>query len=937
MPMNAEQIKTLNNEPLYLIDGSSFIFRAYHALPPLTNPHGVPVNAVLGFTNMLTKLLSDHHAHSVAVIFDAARENFRNEIYPEYKANRSDPPEDLIPQFALIREAVQAFNLPCLEMEGYEADDLIATYARLADEAGRKVIIVSSDKDLMQLINDNVVMFDAMKNKEIGYDEVIEKFGVPPEKVTDIQALAGDSIDNVPGVPGIGVKTAAQLLEEFGDLENLLNNAQDIKQNKRRENLINFAEDARISKKLVILDTHVPIEVPLDGLNIDMPDPDKLIGFLEDQGFKSTLSRIRNQLNLHAESRAALFDTAGNDNDIPTDEAVYECVETLDQLQAYIDAAYEKGSVAVDTETTSLCAAQAKLIGISLCVEAGKACYIPLGHRSDNIETGLDFDGQHADKKGKEYKQIPMSDAIKALKPLLEDGSVLKIAHNMKYDQQILMHHDIHMHPIADTMLLSYVLDGTKHGHGLDELSRDFLGHDNISYKDIVGTGKKQITFDQVAIEDAINYAAEDADMTRRLYDLFQPRLALEKMTTLYEKIERPLVDVIARMEFLGIKVDPSILKGMSDNFAKQLEALEQEIFKQTETEFNIGSPKQLGEVLFGQMGLPGGKKSKSGTWSTAQNVLEPLAVQGHKVVEDVLEWRGLSKLKSTYTDALPTQINPETGRIHTSFSMTVTNTGRLSSSDPNLQNIPIRSDNGRKIRTAFIAEPGYKIVSMDYSQVELRLAAELADVEQLKTAFREGKDIHALTASKVFDVPLDEVSSDLRRKAKAINFGIIYGISGYGLAKQIGGDTGEASKYIKDYMARFPELERYMESQKDFARKHGYVETLFGRHCVINGIKDKNFSVRSFAERQAINAPLQGTAADIIKKAMIAVDQTIRDENLPVKLLLQIHDELIFEIKEEATDEMIEKLKSIMENVVDLSIPLEVEAGIGDNWAEAH
>lgn len=935
--MNARELEIIRNEPLYLIDGSSFIFRAYHALPPLTNPDGVPVNAVLGFTNMLTKLLNDHQAHNVAVIFDAARENYRNEIYADYKANRSETPEDLIPQFPLIREAVQAFNLPCIELEGYEADDLIATYAKQASEAGQEVIIVSSDKDLMQLINDKVSMFDAMKNKTIGRDEVIEKFGLGPEFVIDIQALAGDSVDNVPGVPGIGVKTAAQLLEEFGDLETLLENAHTIKQNKRRENLIEFAEEARLSKKLVRLEDEVPVPLPLDELHINSPDPEKLLEFLTEQGFKSTISRIQNQLGLHAEGRSALLDNA-NANDNADEEAEYICIEDLETLKKWCDEAKQAGIVAVDTETTSLTPSEADLIGVSMSIHSGKAAYIPLGHKQKNVEMGLDLGGKNEEgESSKKYNQIPLEKALEVLKPMLEDESILKIAHNMKYDAQIFMQHDINVSPIDDTMLLSYVVDGTKHGHGLDALSEEFLGHTNISFKEIAGTGKNQKTFDEISIDQAIDYAAEDADMTRRLHSLFKPRIAQEKMASLYEDIERPLVNVLANMEFKGIKIDPLILKEMSNSFEKQLNELEEAIHKEAGTTFNVGSPKQLGEVLFGQMGLEGGKKSKSGTYSTAQNVLEPLAEQGHEIVQDVLEWRGLAKLKSTYTDALPNQINPKTGRVHTSFSMTTTNTGRLSSSDPNLQNIPIRTENGKKIRTAFIAEDGYKLVSMDYSQVELRLVAEMAGVETLKQAFLNDQDIHALTASHVFDTPLDQVSSDLRRKAKAINFGIIYGISGYGLAKQIGGDAGEANRYIKDYLARFPELDKFMEDQKEFARKHGYVKTLYGRHCVVNGIKDKNFSIRSFAERQAINAPIQGTAADIMKKAMIEVHKTIEDQDLPVKMLLQIHDELIFEIKEDDVERCVSLLKDVMENVCKLSIPLSVDAGIGDNWAQAH
>ncbi len=928
----AKQQEALKNEPLYLIDGSSFIFRAFHALPPLTNPQGVPVNAVLGFANMLTKLLADHNAHSVAVIFDAARANFRNEIYDQYKANRGETPEDLIPQFPLIREAVQAFNLPCLELDGFEADDLIATYARLATEAGRKAIIVSSDKDLMQLVNDNVIMFDAMKNKHIGYDEVVEKFGVAPERVIDVQSLAGDSVDNIPGVPGIGVKTAALLINEYGDLETLLERAGEIKQNKRRENLINHKQDALMSKKLVSLDTHVPVPVSLEDLTLHEPDPEKLLGFLSQHGFRSTMARIESQLKIHANGRADFLEQAAT----APEKIPYECIETTKQLQQWIDDCYEAGWVAIDTETTSLTPAKAKLVGISLSTSLGRACYIPLGHQTNNVETGFNFDNTQQTETKTARQQIPLSQALSLLKPLLEDLSVLKIAHNMKYDMQLFMKHGITPTPVDDTMLLSYVVDGTSHGHGLDELTETFLGHKNISFKEIAGTGKNQKTFDQIDIDEAIDYAAEDADMTLRLHTLFKPRLAEDKMSTIYEKYERPLIPVIAKMELKGIKVDPLILKQMSEEFGKSLETLEHKIFDLAGTSFNVASPKQMGEVLFDKLGLEGGKKSKTGVWSTAHNILEPLA-DSHEIIAHILEHRALSKLKSTYTDALQEQVNPETGRIHTSFSMAVTNTGRLSSSDPNLQNIPIKSEDGKKIRTAFIAEKDHKIVAIDYSQIELRLAAEMANIKALKEAFVNGQDIHALTAAQVMGVELNDVTSEMRRQAKAINFGIIYGISGFGLAKQLGCDTGEATQYIKQYLSRFPELEIFMNGHKEFAKKHGYVETLMGRKCVVNGINDKNFSVRSFAERQAINAPLQGTAADIIKKAMIEVDRTIENEDLQAKMLLQVHDELVFEIHEKDLDKTVERLCEIMENVVELSLPLKVEAGIGNNWAEAH
>lgn len=930
--MNASE-----KEPLYLVDGSSFIFRAYYGLPPLTNPQGVPVNAVLGFVNMLTKLLTDLNAHSLAIIFDAARKNFRNEIYSEYKANRSETPEDLIPQFPIIRDAVKAFNLPCLELEGYEADDLIATYARLAKEQGRKVVIVSSDKDLLQLLDDNTSMLDTMKNKEFGLADVMEKFGVTPDKVVEVQSLIGDSVDNVPGVPGIGPKTAAELINQYGDLENLLAHAHEIKQAKRRESLIEFAEQARISRKLVLLDAYVPIPVPIDDLDVQMPENGNLIEFLRAQGFKTTLARIQNRLNLHTENRGVyLQDVAAKKAAAVEKEVQYITIEDEKTLQQWVDKAFEKGIVAIDTETTGLTPAKANLVGVCLSVETGRGAYVPLKHNTENFSGGFDFSGEEK-KDQKQYKQIPFDRALAILKPLLESPAVLKVGHNIKYDAQFFNKENITVNPIDDTLLMSYILDGSMHGHGMDELAELFLDHKTIKFKDIVGTGKNQKTFDEVDIETATQYAAEDADITLRLYEFLKPRLAEEKMTAVYEKVERPMANVLAKMELTGIKVDPTILKQMSHDFSLKLAELEKSIHEQAGMTFNIASPKQLGEVLFEKMGLPLNKKSsKSGALSTAQNVLEPLAYQ-FKIVEDILEWRQVSKLKSTYTDALQEQINPKTGRVHTSYMMSGTTTGRLSSTEPNLQNIPIRSEDGKKVRTAFVAEKGYKLVSIDYSQVELRLAAELAGVETLKQAFKDGMDIHAHTASQVFNVPMSEMTPDLRRQAKAINFGIIYGISGFGLAKQIGADVGNASKYIDQYLARFPELKKFMEDQKEYARKHGYVKTLYGRKCMIQGINDKNYNMRQFGERQAINAPLQGTAADIIKKAMIAVDREITQNNWPVRLLLQVHDELVFEIEENAVETYIPKIVNIMENIAELSVPLMVEAGVGDNWANAH
>ena len=934
--MTAEDHK---NE-LFLIDGSGFIFRAFHALPPLTRPDGTPVNAVLGFTNMLVKLITEMHVPSIAVIFDAKRKNFRNDIYPEYKANRDETPPDLIPQFPLIREATEAFSIPALEIEGFEADDLIATYARLARDQGRPVTIVSSDKDLMQLIRPGVRMFDPMKYKPIGEAEVMEKFGVTPDKVVDVQALAGDSSDNVPGVPGIGVKTAAQLITEYGDLENLLKKAGEIKQPKRREALTDNAEMARISKKLVSLDAHVKVKVPLDNLTITAPDKDRLYGFLQTQGFKSVLARMEKQFGAKEENTNNTVKKTPDPGLRRGGAEGYELIQDEKALQRWIDMALDKGVVAVDTETTSLTPAKAVLVGISMSVSEGSGCYIPLSHRDPKgYSESFDFTmKEKAAEEKPDLKQIPLDRAIKMLKPMLEDPSVLKIGHNIKYDLQMFLHHGVNVSPIDDTMLISYVLDGSSHGHGMDELAQSFLDHTTIKYEDVTGSGKNQVTFDLVPLDKALQYAAEDADITLRLHHTFKPRLAQEQMTKVYETLERPLVPVVAKMEFTGIKVDPQALRKLSNDFAKEIATLETDIHKMAGCSFNIGSPKQMGDVLFDKMGLPGGSKTKTGAWSTSADVLEELAEQGHDIVEKILDWRGLSKLKSTYADALPEEINPKTGRVHTSFSMAGTNTGRLSSSDPNLQNIPIRTDDGKKIRAAFVPEDGYKLLSVDYSQVELRLAAELADVKALKQAFHDGIDIHAATASQVFGVPLEQMTPDIRRQAKAINFGIIYGISGFGLAKQLGIGQGEAADYIRKYLARFPELKKFMDDAKEFARKHGYVKTFYGRKCYVRGINDKNAAMRNFAERQAINAPLQGTAADIMKRAMIALDPALAKAKLGARMLLQVHDELLFEVPVREQEETEALVKKIMEAAGSgLGVPLQVEAGWGDNWAEAH
>jgi DNA polymerase-1 len=936
------------NKELFLIDGSGFIFRAYHALPPLNRPDGTPVNAVLGFTNMLVKLITDMHVPNIAVVFDAARKNFRNDIYPEYKANRSETPEDLIPQFPLIREATEAFSIPALEMEGYEADDLIATYARLAADKGLPVTIVSSDKDLMQLLRPGVRMYDPMKNKYMGEDAVLDKFGVTPDKVVDVQSLAGDSTDNVPGVPGIGIKTAALLINEYGDLDTLLERAGEIKQNKRRESLLEHAEKARISRKLVRLDNSVDVSVGIDALKITAPDKNKLYAFLTQQGFKSILTRMEKQFGAANDSEAPAAAPAAAVAVVAAQAAMdgntatgYELVQDEKALQRWIDAATKAGMVALDTETTSLTPAMARLVGISLSTAAGNGCYIPLQHR-DPAGYAETFDFSMKDETpapgAADLKQIPLARALELLKPMLEDPAVLKIGHNVKYDMQMFFPYGIRVAPVDDTMMLSYVLDGSQHGHGMDELSELFLNHKPISFKEVAGSGKSQVTFDLVPLDKALAYAAEDADVTLQLHKVFKPRLPFDEMTTVYETLERALIPVIAEMEFTGIKVDKAILRRLSNDFAVKIAALETEIQDEAGVSFNIGSPKQLGDVLFGALGLPGGKKTKSGAYSTSADVLEYLSAQGHPIVDKILEWRGLSKLKSTYTDALPEAVNPQTGRVHTSFSMAGTNTGRLSSSDPNLQNIPIRSDDGKMIRAAFVPEDGYELLSVDYSQVELRLAAELADVKALKQAFHDGIDIHAATASQVFGVPMEQMTPDIRRNAKAINFGIIYGISGFGLARQLGIPQGEAANYIKQYLARFPELQKFMDGMKEYARRHGYIKTFYGRKCFVRGINDKNAAMRNFAERQAINAPLQGTAADIMKRAMIALAPALAEADLGARMLLQVHDELLFEVPVKEKEETEALVKKIMEAAgAGLGVPLVADAGWGTDWAEAH
>lgn len=930
-----------HKDELFLIDGSGFIFRAYYALAysgrgEMTNPEGVPVGAVYGFTNMILKMLQDYHAPYLAVIFDAARENYRNKIYLEYKANRDETPPDLIPQFPLIREATKAFDIPALEQEGYEADDLIATYARLALEQGKKVVIVSSDKDLMQLIRDGVRMLDPMKNKWLGPEDVMEKFGVGPDKVVDVQALAGDKIDNVPGVPGIGVKTAAELINTFGSLEELLARAGEIKQPKRRQSLIEHAQAARISRQLVALDDRAPVPVPLEELKTHDPDKPELMAFLEKHAFNSIIRRLGGSASASKSQAANAPAEAHVEQEKlpPTDANVYTMITDESVLKDWIAKAYETGLMAVDTETTALTPAKAKLVGICLSSEIGKAAYIPVGHTF-----AVDLFGDSAPQ---DSKQMDLQTALALLKPVLEDERVLKIGHNMKYDWQIFAKHGIRIAPCDDTMLMSYVLDGSAHSHSLDNLSMMCCSHKMIAFEEVAGKGKQQVTFDRVPLDVATNYAAEDAEMTLRLYKIFKPRLAREKMARVYEMIERPLVPVIAEMELAGIKVDPKVLKKMSDEFGKKLMVLEEEIHTLAGRPFNVASPRQVGEVLFEEMGLKGGSKTKTGDWSTAVDVLEDLAVEGHEIVKKILEFRQLAKLKSTYTDALQDEINPATGRVHTSYHLTGTSTGRLASTDPNLQNIPIRTEEGRKIREAFIAEEGHVLISVDYSQIELRLSAHMAGVEALKDAFRRGVDIHALTAAQVFGVPLEQVGSDLRRQAKAVNFGIIYGISGYGLARQLGIPVADASEFIRRYLQRFQEIQAFMENTKSEAKKNGYVRTLFGRKCVIPGIRDKNPARVRGAERQAINAPLQGTAADIIKIAMSRIPETLRREGLKARMLLQVHDELIFEAPEAEAGRTIALVRDIMEksfniNDVAISVPLIAEAGSGQSWASAH
>ncbi len=930
---------TITGKTLYLVDGSGFIFRAYHALPPMSRPDGVQVNAVYGFTNMLARLLGDAGAERVAVIFDVSRQSFRTELYPQYKAHRPPAPADLIPQFALIREATRAFNVPAIELEGFEADDLIAAYAAAEIAEGGDVIIVSSDKDLMQLIRPGVSLLDPMKNKPIGVAEVLEKFGVPPEKVVDVQALMGDSTDNVPGVPGIGQKTAAELINLYGDLDTLLARAGEIKQPKRRQSLIDHADLARISRELVRLREDAPLPVALPELDKRTPNADVLKEFLITQNFRSLLSKLLGPEGVKlAVARAAatpaptVAPASGSVTlPMPVDAPRnYELVQTRDRLDHWIARAHAVGTVAFDTETTSLNAASASLVGISLAVAPGEACYIPLGHGTP---------GGQLDLGGDRPQQLPLIEALDALKPLLLDQSVLKIGQNLKYDMVVLEKYGVAIAPYDDTMLLSYVLDGGKHGHGMDELADRHLGITTISYEEVCGKGKKRIGFAEVALDRALAYAAEDADVTLRLHSVLRARLLLERQVHLYESIDRPIPTIITAMETTGALLDRTRLRELSTDFGQRMAVLESQIHDAAGEVFNIASPKQLGEILFGKLGLADqGKTSKTDNYSTSVDVLEELRA-AHPVPGLVLDYRQLAKLKSTYTDALVEQINPRTGRVHTSFALALTTTGRLSSSDPNLQNIPIRTEEGRKIREAFIAPDGHKLIAIDYSQIELRLLAEVAGIDALKEAFAAGVDIHALTASQVFDVPLETMDKETRRKAKAINFGIIYGMSAFGLAQNIGVSQGQAQAFIRAYFERYPGIRAYMDRMKAFAKEHQFVTTLFGRRCWVPTIADKNAARRSFAERQAINAPLQGTAADIMKRAMIKVSATLAETKLPAKMILTVHDELLFEVPDSHIEDAIAMLRPVMENAAGsvVSVPLICEAGVGQTWASAH
>lgn len=932
--MVAEDKNTVNKKSLTLVDGSGFIFRAYYALPPLTRNDGTPINAVMGYCNMIWRLIAETKTSSLAVIFDTASKSFRNEIYAEYKANRSEAPEDLIPQFSLIREATEAFNIPYIELKGYEADDIIATYSNQASNEGWTVDIISSDKDLMQLVNDNVKMVDPMKMVNIGRAEVLKKFGVYPEKVIDVQALAGDSTDNIPGVPGIGIKTAAELINEYGDLETLLGKAEEIKQPKRRENLINYADLARISMKLVTLSKDIKEIESFNNFKRRDIDINKLKTFLIKQGFNSLIGRLPSEDGFIDSKSAYVALPEDNDKeDIkPIKKNNYKLVTDEQVLIGWLKNIEITGIVSIDTETTSIDAVSAQLVGISLSIEPGNAIYIPLNHKSK--EGGL-----IADK----INQLDTNLVLSLLKPILEDASIIKIGQNIKYDMTVLHNAgDINIYPYHDTMLMSFALDaGKQSGHGMDSLSKKHLNITPISYSEITGKGKDQVTFDYVTLEKALEYAAQDADITLRLYIFLKDRLVKENMVSLYETIERPLPNVIAYMERNGVGINSNYLKNLSSIFINKMNPIKEKIFNLAGEEFNISSPKQLAEILYNKLGLKGGKKGKSGLYSTSAAVLEKLSQDGNEICQLILEWRALQKLKSTYSDALVDQINPFTKRVHSHFQMTGAMTGRFSSSNPNLQNIPIKTEDGRAIRRAFIAEENKKIVACDYSQIELRLLAEVANIEPLIKAFKNNIDVHTLTASQVFMVDKENVTSAMRRNAKTINFGIIYGQSAFGLAKQLNISRTEAKEYIELYFNQYPGIKKYMENTQDFARRNGFVETIYGRRCYIPSINDKNPMIRAGAERQAINAPLQGAAADIIKRSMKYFPEILIKNNIDAKLILQVHDELVFECASVDVDRLIAIVKSEMINAPQpgfkMKVPLEVEIGIGDNWDEAH
>ena len=929
-----------NQKHIYLVDGSTYIFRAYHALPPLTRKSdGFPVGAISGFCNMLDKLIRDEKQRNnlthLLVVFDASGKTFRNDIYPDYKANRSSPPEDLIPQFPVIRDATNAFNVPHVELLGYEADDLIASYTKAALSKGMQVTIVSSDKDLMQLVGNGACMLDTMKNRTINEPEVIEKFGVKPNRVIDVQSLAGDSIDNVPGVPGIGIKTAALLINEYGDLEKLIENASKIKQTKRRESVMEFADQARISRELVTLKDDIELPIPIEDIQIQSIEPKKLISFLKAMEFRTLTEKKAKEFNLSSEKivtqeiklnftpKEDVYETKAPLEDIKKfDYDLYSTIQSIDQLSEWKEKISEKGYVAIDTETDSLNAIEANLIGFSFAISNNEACYIPIKHLEKN-------------------PQIELNQALVILKEIMEDRSILKILHNKKYDGLVLQKYGISIAPYDDTMLISYSIGSGGIRHNLDALAKNYLSHIALSFKEIAGTGKNQKVFNEIDISTASKYAAEDADITLRLWKLLKPKLAEDRLSSVYETIERPLAKIIMEMEKHGVSVDEKILNKLSEKFASKIKKIEEKCFEIVGVEFNLGSPKQVGEILFDKLGIKGGKKTPSGSWSTDADTLTFLASNGSALPKLLLEWRGLSKLKSTYTDALPTFINKKTNRIHTSYAMSSTSTGRLSSSDPNLQNIPIRNEDGREIRSAFIAEEGSSLISADYSQIELRIIAHMANDNNLKQAFKEKIDIHSLTASEVFGVPLKDMNNEIRRRAKAINFGIIYGISAFGLSNQLGISRSEASDYIRSYFEKFPSIKDYMETTKEFAKDNGFVKTLFGRKCIIDSSMSRGPGGKAFMDRAAINAPIQGTAADIIKRAMIKIPQTLKKENLSSKMIMQVHDELIFETKDEDVEKTINLVKNEMSNahkpIIELSIDLEVEAAFGKNWDQAH